>query len=363
MAHSVKEIAVALGCEAAGATDIMIEGLSEPADAGPQHLAMAMRPQYAESLPRGAARAAILWAGADWQAMGLEAAILALRPRYALSGLTAMMDPGPEYGEGIHPSAVIDPTAEIGIGTRIGPFTVIGPRAVIGARCTIGPQCFIGADVRLGEGALLREQVTLCHGVTIGARFIGQAGARIGADGFSFVTPEESGVERARHTLGDQGEVKVQPWARIHSVGGVTIGDDVEVGANTCIDRGTVRDTRVGRGTKIDNLVQIGHNVVIGTDCLLCGMTGVGGSVTIGNNCVLGGQSGVNDNIFVGDNVIAGGGSKLLSNVPSGRVLLGYPATKMDTQMETYKALRRLPRLLRDVAALKKAVFKPGESD
>lgn len=363
MAYSVKEIAVALGCEAAGATDILIDGLSEPGDAGPGQLAMALKPEYAESLPKGAARAAILWAGADWQAMGLEAAILASRPRFALSGLSAMMDPGPEYGDGIHPTAVIDPSAEIGVGTRIGPFTVVGPRAVIGANSTIGPQCFIGAGVRLGAGALLREQVTLCHGVTIGARFVAQTGARVGADGFSFVTPEESGVERARSTLGDQGQVKSQSWARIHSVGGVTLGDDVEIGANACIDRGTVRDTTVGNGTKIDNLVQIGHNAVIGNDCLLCAMAAVGGSSKIGNNCVFGGQSGISDNIFIGDNVISGGGSKILSNVPSGRVVLGYPATKMDAQMETYKALRRLPRLLRDIAALKKAVSKPDESD
>lgn len=363
MAHSVKDIARALGCEAAGAIDIRVDGLSEPADAGPGDLATALKPEFAEALPKGAARAAILWAGADWQAMGLEAAILAPRPRFALSGLTAMMDPGPEYGAGIHPSAVIDPSARIGEDVRIGPFTVIGPRAVIGARSTIGPQCYIGAGVRLGEGAVLREQVTLCHGVTIGARFTAQPGARVGADGFSFVTPEESGVERARHSLGDQGDVKAQAWARIHSVGAVTLGDDVEIGANSCIDRGTIRDTRVGSGTKIDNLVQIGHNAQVGDDCLLCAMAAVGGSARIGNNCVFGGQSGVSDNIFIGDNVIAGGGSKLLSNVPAGRVVLGYPATKMDAQMETYKALRRLPRLLRDIAALKKAVSKPAESD
>ncbi|WP_323765485.1 UDP-3-O-(3-hydroxymyristoyl)glucosamine N-acyltransferase [Marinovum sp.] len=363
MSYSLKDIAVALGCEAAGAIDILIEGVREPAEAGPAHLALAMKPQFAETLPKGRARAALLWAGADWQAMGLEAAIFAQRPRFALSGLSQMMDPGPEFAEGVHPTAVIDPSAEIGIGASIGAFTVIGPRAVIGADAMIGPHCFVGAGVHLGEGALLHPQVTLAHGVRIGARFIGHSGARVGADGFSFVTPEKSGAERARETMGDQGETAAQPWSRIHSLGAVRIGDDVEIGANACIDRGTVRDTMIGSGTKIDNLVQVGHNCIIGRDCLLCGQSALAGSVKTGNNCVFGGQTGIADNLLIGDNVITGGGSKVLSNVPSGRVMLGYPATKMDIQTESYKAIRRLPRLLREVAALKKAVSKQGESD
>jgi len=199
--------------------------------------------------------------------------------------------------------------------------------------------------------------------VRIGARFIAQPGAMIGGDGFSFVTPEVSGVERARQTLGDQGEVQKQSYARIHSLGAVTIGDDVEVGANACIDRGTVRDTRIGNGSKIDNLVQIGHNVVVGNDTLLCGQVGIGGSVVIGNNVVLAGQTGVADNVFIGDNAITGGGTKVLANIPVGRVMLGYPAMKMDSQMEVYKNLRRLKRLFSDVATLKKTVSNIGQSD
>ncbi|AKO96686.1 UDP-3-O-(3-hydroxymyristoyl)glucosamine N-acyltransferase [Marinovum algicola] len=363
MTYTVQDIAAALGCEAAGATDISIEAVREPAEAGPEHLALAMKPEFAETLSQGRARAALLWTGADWQALGLEAAIFAQRPRFALSGLSQMMDPGARYPQGIHPTAVIDPSAEIGEGVTIGPLAMVGPNAVIGARSVIGPQCYIGAEVRLGEDALLHAQVTVAHGVTIGARFMAQSGARIGSDGFSFVTPEKSGAERARETLGDQGEAKAQSWARIHSLGGVTIGNDVEVGSNTCIDRGTVRDTVIGDGTKIDNLVQIGHNCIIGKDCLICGHVGFAGSVKTGNNCVFGGQTGIADNLFIGDNVISGGGTTILSNVPSGRVMLGYPATKMDVQTESYKAIRRLPRLMRDVAALKKAVSKQGESD
>jgi UDP-3-O-[3-hydroxymyristoyl] glucosamine N-acyltransferase len=305
----------------------------------------------------------MLFPGADWQAYGLEAALIAPRPRYALSGLSAMMDPGQGFGAGIHPSAVIDPSAEIGDGVSIGPFSIISAGARIGAGCVIGPQCFIGQDAQLGPDGFLREQVTIGARVRIGARFIAQPGARIGGDGFSFVTPEKSAVEAVRESLGDQGETSAQPWARIHSLGSVQIGDDVEIGANSCIDCGTIRDTQIGDGVKIDNLVQIGHNVVVGRDCMICAQSGIAGSSRLGNNVVLGGHTGVSDNVFIGDRAITGGATVVLSNVPAGRVVLGYPAVKMETQLEIHRAQRRLPRLARDVAALKSAVFKDGGSD
>ncbi len=363
MTYTVKEIAAALGAEAFGAVDLHIAAVAEPGMAGPDDLALAMSPKYAEDLPKGQARAAMLWAGADWRAMGLQAAIVAPRPRYALSGLSAMMDRGEDFGAGIHPSAVIDPSAVLGDGVTVGALAVIGPRATIGAGAVIGPQSYIGADVTLGAHGFLREGVRLGARVTIGDRFFAHPGAIVGADGFSFVTPEPSGVEKARATLGDQGTVAAQSWARIHSLGSVTIGDDVELGANSCIDRGTVRDTRIGDRVKFDNLVHIGHNVVIGNDCLICGQVGIAGSTQVGNNVVLAGQTGVGDNLFIGDNVITGGATKVMSNVPAGRVMLGYPAVKMDSHIESYKALRRLPRLFRDVAAIQKAVFKSDKSD
>lgn len=358
MSYSVSEIARALECEAVGDVELSVSGCSEPADAGPDQLALAMKPEFAETLSQGQARVAMLWHGADWQAFGLRAAILAPRPRFALSGLSAMMDPGPRYGAGIHPTAFVDPTAVLADDVHIAAGTVIGAGARIGPGSVIGPQCYIGTEVTIGAHADLREQVVISHGCRIGDRFVAQAGVRIGSDGFSFVTPEQSAVERVRDTLGDQGAEERQSWARIHSLGAVRIGDDVEIGANSCIDRGTVRDTVIGNRTKIDNLVHLGHNVQIGEDCLICGQVGMAGSAKVGNNCVFAGQCGVSDNIFIGDNVIAGGATKIMSNVPKGRVLLGYPATKMENQMESYKALRRLPRLFRDVAALKKAVSK-----
>ena len=363
MGHTIGDIASALGAEAFGDLDVQIDGVAEPAMAGARDLALAMKPEFAKGLPEGQAQAAMLWAGADWQAMGLKAAIVSPRPRFTMAGLSAMMDPGQGFGSGVHPSAVVDPTAELGADVSIGPLSVVMAGAKIGAGSVIGPQCMIGAHATLGQGAFLREGVKIGAHVTIGDRFIAQPGAAIGGDGFSFVTPEQSTIERARDSLGDQGQATAQSYARIHSLGSVSIGDDVELGANACVDRGTVRDTRIGNGVKVDNLAQIGHNVEVGNDTLICAQVGIAGSSRIGHNVVLGGQTGVSDNLFIGDHVITGGATKVLANVPAGRVMLGYPAMKMDRHIEVYKGQRRLPRLFRDVAALQKAVSKSTKSD
>ena len=199
---------------------------------------------------------------------------------------------------------------------------------------------------------LLFQGARIGHRVVIGDRYIGHQNSVVGADGFAFVTTEKSGVEEIRETLEQRKEIRAPDWHRIHSLGSVRIGDDVELGANSCIDRGTIRDTEVGSGTKIDNLVQVGHNVRIGRDCLLCGQSGVAGSARIGDRVVLGGKCAINDNIFVGDDAIVGGGSGVFTNVPKGWAVLGYPAVKMETHLEIQKALRRLPRLGKRVAEL-----------
>jgi UDP-3-O-[3-hydroxymyristoyl] glucosamine N-acyltransferase len=363
MTYTVSEIAKALGADAVGETDLPISRACEPAQARQGELALAMSPKYAENLEKGSAEVAMLWPGADWQSFGLRAAILPPRPRFAMAGLTRMLDAGQGFGSGIHPSAIIDPSAEIAADVSIGPLAIISAGARIGKGSIIGPHVFIGQDVRIGEGGFVREQASIGARATIGARVIIQPGARIAGDGFSFVTAEPSAVEAARKSLGDQEDVAAQPWIRIHSLGSVTLGDDVEIGMGCTIDCGTIRDTQIGDNTKLDNQVHMGHNVVIGANCLICGQVGIAGSAVIGDNVVLGGQCGVNDNIFVGDGVIAGGGTKLMSNVPAGRTMLGYPATQMDKQVDQYKALRRLPRMLREVAELRNAVFKSGADD
>ncbi len=352
MGHSIGDIAKALGAEAAGALDLVIERAAEPAMAGPSDLALAMDAKYAGGIAEGQAQAALLWPGADWQALGLKAAIFVPRGRLAMAGLTRILDAGPQVAPGIHALAVVDGSAAIGEGAAIGPFVTIGAGVRIGPGARIASHVSIAEGVQIGADALILQGVRIGARVRIGDRFICQPGAVIGSDGFSFVTPERSGVEDVRASLGKRHEIRQQRQVRIHSLGSVVIGDDVEVGANACIDRGTIRDTRIGRGSKLDNLVHVGHNVEIGADCLLCGQVGIAGSSRIGNRVVLGGQVGVGDNLFVGDDVIAGGGTKILTNAPAGRVLLGYPAVSMAAHVEMQKALRRLPRLAKRVAAL-----------
>lgn len=363
MAYCMTEIARALGGEVLGDGSLEIDSVAEPAEAGPRDLAIAMKPEFAEGLPKGQARAALLWEGADWRAYGLAAAVVVPRPRMGLASVTAMLDPGWGYGTGIHPLAHVAPEAELGEGVSVGPFAVISRGARIGAGAVIGPQVYVGQDAELGAEALLHAGVRIGPRVRIGARFTAHPGAVIGGDGFSFVTPEVGAVEKARASLGGESDAKAQPWVRIHSLGAVEIGEDVEIGCNTTVDAGTVRATRIGDGCKIDNQCQIGHNVTVGRDCLMAAGVAVAGSTRIGDNVVLGGRVGVSDNVFIGNGVVAAGASVILSNVPAGRVVMGYPAVKMDSHIESYKALRRLPRLLKQVADLQKAVFKPGEND
>ena len=361
MGHRLSDIAAALGARVEGDGGLVILRASEPQSAGPEDLALAMDPKYADGLAVGSARAAVLWDGADWRGLGLAAAMFVPRPRFAMAGLTRILDLGPRIAPGQHASAVIDPSAVLGPGAAIGPFVVIGAGAVIGPDARIAAHVSIGAGARIGADALILEGARIGARAMIGDRFICQPGAVIGSDGFSFVTPEKSGVEAVRKTLGTRDDADPQAWTRIHSLGAVRIGDDVEIGANACIDRGTIRDTEIGSGTKLDNLVHVGHNVRIGRDCLLCGQVGIAGSAVIGDRVVLGGQCGVSDNIFVGDDVIAGGATKIFTNAPAGRVLLGSPAMKMDANIEAWKNIRRLPRLFRDVAALRKGVTGSGE--
>ncbi len=363
MSFTLAQIAEALDAPAEGNTSLSIKRAAEPREAGPDALALAMDPKYADHLEGSQARAAILWEGADWRGFGLEAAVFVQRPRYAMASLTQLMDAGPEIEPGVHTTAVIDQSADIAPGASIGPFTVIGKRASVGASARIGSHVVIGADAKIGDGALILDGVKIGARVQIGDRFIAQPGAIIGADGFSFTTPEKAALESVRETMESQVEAKAQQFKRIHSLGSVRVGDDVEIGANSTVDRGTIRDTVIGSGTKIDNLVQIGHNVEIGSDCLLCGHSGVAGSSVLGDRVVLGGAASVADHLSVGDDAVIAGKSGVASNVPAGRAMMGYPAMPLDRNVAAYKALRRLPRLIETVSEIKRSLRSSQEND
>ncbi|MCC7391594.1 UDP-3-O-(3-hydroxymyristoyl)glucosamine N-acyltransferase [Candidatus Sumerlaeota bacterium] len=207
----------------------------------------------------------------------------------------------------LHPTAVISTDAKLGANVQVDAQAVIESGAIIGDNCIIGAGSFIGADTRIGSSTVLAPRVTILHQCQIGSRVRIHSGVVIGADGFRYE------VARGRLT-------------KIPQVGNVVIGDDVEIGANTTIDRAFLNETRVGNRTKIDNLVHVGHNVTIGTDCLVVAQVGIAGSVKIGNGVILAGQVGIADHIEIGDRSRVGGKSGITSDVPPGSDIIGNPA-------------------------------------
>jgi UDP-3-O-[3-hydroxymyristoyl] glucosamine N-acyltransferase len=253
-----------------------------------------------------------------------------------------LFDRGPGQEQGVHPTAVVAPEAEIADGASIGAYVVIGRRCRIGPRTTIMPQATIGCDVTIGADGLLHSGVRVGDGCTLGERVIVHANAVIGADGFSFA-PDL--MTAAAFTAG-------LTLRRVHSLGNVVVGDDVEIGACTTIDRATLEATRIGRGTKIDDHCHIGHNVTIGESCILCGMVGISGSVRLGDRVRLGGGVGIGDHVHVGDQAVVAAGSGVGTNVPAGEFVSGYPALPHWRSAEQQVYLGRQRRLHDRVAAM-----------
>ncbi len=337
------EIAKALGAEFTGDGDAMVTGINHPRLAGPDDMALAMEDEALEALKGSRARTAILRPGKNGDA-SLAGTIVAAYPRYALAGLTKLFARPPRTTPGVHAMAIVDPTAEVATPVSIGPFVEIGAGARIGPRATILGQVTIGAGARIGSDALIYPGVRIGERVEIGERVILHPNVSIGADGFSFAIPEPGKPP-------PPGQAPIQ---RIASLGNVVIGDDVEVGANSCIDRGTIEATTIGNGTKIDDLVMIGHNNQIGQHCMIAGRVGISGSCRIGNGVIVAGGAGIADHLRIGDGAVilaaAGVGG---SRIAPGAVVAGMPAIPVDRFMEQLKHLYRLKRLYADVATLK----------
>ena len=228
-------------------------------------------------------------------------------PRLALATLSQLFDTRPPVAEGIAPSAQIHPRAEIAKNVHVAPGVVVGKGVRIGAGARIGANCAIGEDVVIGEDCILHPHITLYSGTTLGKRVILHSGVVIGADGFGYAASARGAV-------------------KIHHLGTVVLEDDVEVGANTCIDRGTLSETHIGARSKIDNLCQIGHNVHIGTDCFIAGTVGIGGSTTLGDRVTVGGSAGFADHLTIGDDARIAGRAGVTKSVPAGETWAGFPA-------------------------------------
>ncbi|OUM37689.1 UDP-3-O-(3-hydroxymyristoyl)glucosamine N-acyltransferase [Pseudomonas putida] len=280
------QLAEALGATLKGPEALQITGLATLQEAGPGQLSFLANPQYRKYLDNCQAGAVLLKA-ADAESFAGNALIVA-DPYQAYARISHLFDPKPKAVAGIHPSAVVAEDAQVDASASIGPFAVIESGARIEADVSIGAHCFIGARCVVGEGGWLAPRVTLYHDVIIGKRVVIQSGAVIGGEGFGFAN--EKGI-----------------WRKIAQIGGVTIGDDVEIGVNTAVDRGALSDTRIGNGVKLDNQIQIAHNVQIGDHTAMAACVGISGSTRIGKHCMLAGGVGLVGHIDICDNVFVSG--------------------------------------------------------
>ncbi|MCE5989035.1 UDP-3-O-(3-hydroxymyristoyl)glucosamine N-acyltransferase [Pseudomonas sp. NY15349] len=280
------QLAEALGATLKGPEALQITGLATLQEAGPGQLSFLANPQYRKFLDNSQA-AAVLLKAADAEGFAGNALVVA-DPYLAYARISHLFDPKPKAVAGIHPSAVVAEDAQVDASASIGPFAVIESGARIGANVSVGAHCVVGARCVIGEGGWLAPRVTLYHDVTIGKRVVIQSGAVIGGEGFGFAN--EKGV-----------------WRKIAQIGGVTIGDDVEIGVNTAVDRGALSDTRIADGVKLDNQIQIAHNVQIGEHTAMAACVGISGSTRIGKHCTIAGGVGMVGHIDVCDNVFVSG--------------------------------------------------------
>lgn len=280
------QLAEFLGATLRGPADKQITGLATLQEAGPDQVSFLANPQYRKFLATTQA-AAVLLKPADAEGYAADA-LLVPDPYLAYARISHLFDPKPKAAVGVHPTAVVAPDAFVDPAASVGAYAVIESGARIAAGVTIGAHCFIGARSVIGEGGWLAPRVTLYHDVRIGQRVVIQSGAVLGGEGFGFAN--EKGV-----------------WQKIAQIGGVTIGDDVEIGVNTAIDRGAMDDTRIGNGVKLDNQIQIAHNVQIGDHTAMAACVGISGSAKIGKHCMLAGGVGLVGHIEICDGVFVTG--------------------------------------------------------
>jgi len=334
MAFTASEIAERLGGRVVGDGGIKLSGFA-PADSAKEgDLTFAENENYFARAEQSRASAILI--DGDFSSTK-KALIKVANARVAFAKVLPLLFPPAPPTPGTHKTAIVAPSAEIDPGASIGPYCTVGERVRIGSRCILESGNYIGADCELGDDVYLFPNVTIYPRSRIGNRVRLHAGCVIGADGFGYVL--------------DKGE-----HLKVPQIGNVIIHDDVEIGANVTIDRGALGSTVIGKGTKIDNLVQIGHNVVIGEHCLIVSQVGIAGSTRLGNYVTLAGQSGLAGHLKIGNNVIVAAQAGVMNHIPDGEKWLGAPAQPDRQQKREWINIRRLPDLIQRVAELEKQI-------
>jgi UDP-3-O-[3-hydroxymyristoyl] glucosamine N-acyltransferase len=328
------ELAARLDAELVGDGELMVEGVCPLDLAGPEHLSFLHNPKYLSQARESQAGAILV---RDPDSLPDRNLLVCAEPYLAFARALEIVYPVERPDPGIHPSAVVDKDAVLGAEMSVGPCAVIEAGARVGDRTTIGPGCVIGRDAVIGADCLLHPRVVVEDRCRVGDRCILHAGAVIGSDGYGFAT-----VGGVHH--------------KVPQVGIAVLEDDVELGANACVDRATMGETRVGRGTKVDNLVQIAHNVEIGEGGLLVSMVGISGSTKLGHHVTFAGNSGAAGHLTIGDNVTVGAMSAVYRDLPNGAFVTGIPARPHKEWLKANANLQRLDSLRQRVKELQREV-------
>jgi len=337
MTKTAGELAIAIGADLEGDASLELRGVAAPERAGPHDLIYLEAAKHVERVAASAASCAIASEGVRITG---KTVLRHKQPKVAFAKAAAMLVERAPIAAGVHATALVAPMARVGKGVTIGPYAVIGEDAHIGDGTQIGAQCVIGAGCWIGESCRIHPRVTLYARARVGNRVEIHAGAVIGADGFGYAYGE------GRY------------W-KFPQVGIVEIGDDVEIGANATIDRGSLEDTRIAEGVKLDNLVHVGHNVQIGAHTVIAAQTGISGSSSLGHHVVAGGQVGIADHCTLEDGAIAGAqaGIPTGKTIRAGQTVWGTPAREIGKFKEAYAWYARLPELagrIKELEAKKK---------
>jgi UDP-3-O-[3-hydroxymyristoyl] glucosamine N-acyltransferase len=324
-----------LSCALEGSGEIPLSGVSAPERAGEQDLIYLDSPRHLDRVQRSAARCVVTTP--ELRVHG-KTLLLAEHPKLVFAQAHTWLLPGRRVG-GVHPTAIIAATAKMGAGTTVGPFAVIEEDVEVGDKTDVGAFCFLGSGTRIGSECLLHPRVTIYPGATVGRRVVVHAGAVLGSDGFGYVT------DKGRH------------W-KFPQVGLLEIGDDVEIGANTTLDRGSLGVTRLGAQAKLDNLVHVAHNVQVGERALIAAQAGIAGSSILEGDVVIGGQVGIADHCHLEGNCAVGAqaGIPTGKTIRRGQVVWGTPARPLDRFKEQYAWFGQLPALGKRLRTLETAI-------